>query len=124
MSESQENSPSRLRRINQRAAKLGWNDFFFQYAVQQICRAMGNEEQLDYNDVFYAAAEALLSLWEPGAVVNGIDASDEGYCSGGCPFDDTHGCRIKLAIGWPAKPGPSCPGEGKYKLVRIKDEGT
>lgn len=65
----------RLKQIEVRANKLEWNALLFRHAIQQLCRAQG--DGFDYSESFYAAAERILSLYEPGpditVTLNGIN---------------------------------------------------
>lgn len=63
----------RLERIEARAKGLGWHRRVFHNAVNSLARLMENSVHVTPpvgHPKWLTAAEALLSMWEPGAVVD------------------------------------------------------
>ena len=111
----------RLTGIEACAKALGWDWGDFVDAVSELCSAMS----LDYsNDNWHPVAERILSLYEPGPVVEVKQALDyEQSCESCdlcyCIHDVDYLCILALDDG-EGNPSPDCPGAGTFKLIPVE----
>lgn len=104
----------RLKKIEQRCEKLGWNWCDFVDVVTDLCSAMGLDSG---DDNWHPVAERLLACYEPGHVIR-----IKHICDG--PLEQEVDCNLMVCGMCTLRfnENEDCPGEGSFKLVRRDDE--